>query len=366
MKGRVHATLSLSGYEDGAVVDGSQPLSVEVMTDYAEGLVTIQDTTASGTRVLGSVRTDDTYGYQAAHLDIRLTAGQHRLTAQYAGNESEWPATSEPINVTATPDREAEISSSYASHSTVYPYKDGFRDSIAIRGDSFETLRITARIYSSTGSRIRTLSAGPTTAWSIGWNGRNDAGRRVPDGRYKVLVTARDWVGNTARTTFYVNVSSKRLYWYSASVTKAAASTADSDYSYGSAYDEASYPDVGSIRWPDTGITLNGGGVEDSYAYAAYGFRVPTANAYKLTFSVLGAPREGGGPAYLSLWNFATGTDDAARWASDSYGWSSTTTTSAAHVEGRQVWGYVTAVGSNYGWFDAAKVRLTYQYGLLK
>ena len=121
-----------------------------------------------------------------------------------------------------------------------------------------------------------------------------------------------------------------------------------------------------SRRWPATGIEVVGGTTEESYAYALYGFHVPAAAAYKLKFSVLGAPQDGGGPAYLSMWNYRTETDDAGRWTSESYGWSSSATGSRANVQDGQVYTYLTAYGSNYGQYEAAKVKLTFRYGILK
>ncbi len=102
------------------------------------------------------------------------------------------------------------------------------------------------------------------------------------------------------------------------------------------------------------------------YAYTGYDFKLPVANAYDLTLSVLGAPKDGGGPALLSFWNCRDETLDAASVASTASGWSSTRTTAGGHVENGHVWAYVHALGDNGGNFDAAKVQLTYRYGILK
>ena len=225
-------------------------------------------------------------------------------------------------------------------------------------------MQVVARVYSSTGKLVRKLSKGPTTAWSIPWNGRRLSGTRVPDGRYKVVVTGTDWAGNTDKVTFYVRVSSKRMYWHSGSVTKSAGSFSDSyDGSY--AYDD--YGNMAGITASerfDGGVTLHASDYEESWAYVGYRFRIPEADAYEMTFRVLGAAKDDAYPAYLSIWNYSAEVDDVAKWANSSYGWSTTHTDSSAHVQDGTVWAYLTAVsGTNY---DAATVKLTYRYGNLK
>jgi hypothetical protein len=86
-----------------------------------------------------------------------------------------------------------------------------------------------------------------------------------------------------------------------------------------------------------------------------------------LKLSVLGKPYSGYGTGYLSLHNFAKGTEDAVKYSGRSYEWYSTTATGTNHVNTNGiVRGYYTVLGWDRGHYDVAKVKLTYTYGLLK
>ena len=382
VKGLQTVDLSLPVYEGATVVDGSEPIDMYV-TATGSGPITVEDTTATGTKTLGPIAThdEDGSGFYAVSLSASLAKGWHRLTAHSLGSADYWPNASTPLEVTVSADHRTTVEAS-PSYTTFYPYKDDYRDTVAIRGDAHgEVAKAIVRIYSPTGRLVRTLSAGNAVKWSIPWNGRNGAGSRVPAGRYKVVLSGRDLAGNTDRVAFYVRISNKRVTWYTGTVTKGAGSYSDSgdsegtydEYGYGECYDEYGnyvecdyYDDAWITDRPNDTVTLVGGTHDEEYAWTGYRFRVPTADVYKLTFRVLGAPTDGGGPAYLSMWNYRSDTDDAVTWASNGYAWSSTTTDSNAHVQNGNVWGYLTAVGWNQGTFAAAKVQLTYRYGMLK
>ena len=88
VKGRQVPVVSLPGHEDSTVVDEGQPIDVRIDLDASEGLVTLKDTTASGTRDIGSgtIAYDENIGTYGLSLSVRLTAGSHRLTAHFAGS----------------------------------------------------------------------------------------------------------------------------------------------------------------------------------------------------------------------------------------------------------------------------------------
>jgi hypothetical protein len=111
----------------------------------------------------------------------------------------------------------------YAASPTVfYPYKDGYRDSTAIRGLRYETASVTIRIYSPTGKLVRTRTvASGTGKWAVAWDGRTSTGTQVAAGKYKIRQTVRDAGGNTKTLpSVYVTVSSKRIYTYTKTLTK--------------------------------------------------------------------------------------------------------------------------------------------------
>ena len=61
-----------------------------------------------------------------------------------------------------------------------------------------------------------------------------------------------------------------------------------------------------------------------------------------------------------------TESEDGERWVGRSYSWYSTSVAGTGHVSSRHVRAFVTVVGANSGFYDVAKVRLTYKYALLK
>ena len=97
--------------------------------------------------------------------------------------------------------------------------------------------------------------------------------------------------------------------------------------------------------------------------------RSPCLSATKygtLTFKVLGKAQSGYGAPYISVWNNCTDDEDGNRWVSRSYAWTSTSVAGSSHVSARHVDAYVTAVGDNDGFYDVAKVQLTYKYAKLR
>jgi len=115
------------------------------------------------------------------------------------------------------------------------------------------------------------------------------------------------------------------------------------------------------------GVNLYGN-IYSSWAWVGYSFTLPAATAYgALTFKILGSPRSGYGVPYLSFWNFSAGYEDGERWVGRSYAWYSTSVSGPTHVNSsRKVRAYVTVMGANMGWYDVAKVQLTYRYALLQ
>ena len=79
------------------------------------------------------------------------------------------------------------------SGTTIYPYKDTWRDTVAIRGTRTERLSVTIKIYKPTGSLLmtRTIAAG-TGAYSYTWNGKTSKGVILAAGKYKVVQTLTD------------------------------------------------------------------------------------------------------------------------------------------------------------------------------
>ena len=56
-----------------------------------------------------------------------------------------------------TGDTGVAVSGVGVAYSTFYPYKDNYRDTVAIRGTLLEPASVTIKVYSSTGRKVRSL-----------------------------------------------------------------------------------------------------------------------------------------------------------------------------------------------------------------
>ena len=97
-----------------------------------------------------------------------------------------------------------------ASSTSVYPVRDRYRDTVA--------LRVTAGVPAST---VWVLSRGSRTIWTkrfsrrtvaaVTWNGRDRKGKVLAAGRYRLKVTARGGEGSAASSRVTLAVSGKKL-----------------------------------------------------------------------------------------------------------------------------------------------------------
>lgn len=102
------------------------------------------------------------------------------------------------------------------SQRTVYPVKDGFRDSVTVTASS--TIPAGGTITIKSGSQValkRTLRR--ASHWSLTWNGRSDG--QIRTGKYTVTVTIRGGEGAPRSRASTVIISSKRLVKHTATST---------------------------------------------------------------------------------------------------------------------------------------------------
>lgn len=107
-----------------------------------------------------------------------------------------------------------------ASPSTFYPYVDGYRDTTKLDYTGPELYsRIDFVVRNAANTVVRTKQI--LVPADASWNGRNDAGSRVPDGSYTVRIRVIDTLGNVAvsQTPATVTVSSKKLVTVTKAVT---------------------------------------------------------------------------------------------------------------------------------------------------
>jgi hypothetical protein len=147
-------------------------------------------------------------------------------------------------------------------YGTFYPYKDGYRDTVAIRGTRQEPASVAIRVYSPTGKLVKSVSiASAAGKYSYGWTGRNSSGTILAAGKYKVVQTLTDAAGARKVVTSYTTLSKKRLYTYTKTLTK--------DYSQAS---------------------------KKTSSWVAWSFSLPSATVYKkLVFSIYGRDIFGSG-----------------------------------------------------------------------
>ena len=176
------------------------------------------------------------------------------------------------------------------SSGVFYPVKDGYKDTVDIRGVLLDPARVSLAIYGSASKRVRKADLGEQVdAYSWAWNGRDDKGKLLPAGKYKVVQTFRDAAGHTATAASTTTISLKKLEWKKGVITK----NGEDVFSY----------DSSPFGWVSTvfsdfahGVDLYGN-IGDEWAMVLYKFKLPSAIRYgKLTFAVLGQPHESTSP----------------------------------------------------------------------
>lgn len=317
---------------------------------------------ASGSVVLlGTATLKITGGESSAtYTTNAMKPGAHELFAEYGGTDMYAPSTSDSLDQEVVPDTGVAVSGVRVRYSTFYPYRDGYRDSVAISGNLLEPGTATITIRNSSGTRVASKTLGPTSGgFSWVWNGRTSSGSMRAAGTYSIKVRVHDLAGNAQSFSLSVVLSHKRLYYYSGSKTK------NGDAFSGYAFTPYAWVSPDYSRY-DHGVDLFGNS-GSQYASVRYTFSIPAAAVYKkITFSALGRQRGSGGPATLELWNYRTKDYDPQKLTGLTYGWYSVSASGTDRVSARTVRGYVTAYGYNNAHWDVAKVKLTYTYGVLK
>jgi hypothetical protein len=262
------------------------------------------------------------------------------------------------------PDQVVSASGVGVNLSTFYPYRDAYKDTVLVRGTLAEWATVKIAIYNaSTNGKVRAFDLGLRRgAYSVAWNGLSTAGTRVAAGKYKVVQTLQDQLGNKLTAVAYTNISWKRLYLYSGSKTL-----------YGAQYSYHGDPGNGSISTRSAyyrGIKVTSG---SSWVAVGYTVSLPAATVYKsVAFKVLGKSPNGR-QAWEAIWNPSWGSYlyvdsyDLAKPIGPSYKWWSTSGSLATHQRSRVARAIVLAVydGASVT-FDVSKVQFVYTYGVLR
>ncbi len=145
------------------------------------------------------------------HLDPHPRWGHLRaLTGSLGFRASEWRGTPPPpddrapvlaVNGAGTSD--APVLSRVTGRPVPFsPNDDDEGDRLVIERRLSEPATVTMAVRDASGRVVRTArSSQPDGAGRTAWDGRDDAGARVPDGRYTIALTPRDRAGNVGRTS---------------------------------------------------------------------------------------------------------------------------------------------------------------------
>jgi hypothetical protein len=313
--------------------------------------------------VLGS-KSVNANGSYAFTLPI-LPTGTVGLIATYSGDVNFDSSTSNRVDLAVQTDV-VEATGVNITYSAFYPYRDGYRDTLAIRGNRNEPISVAINVYSPTGSRVKSVAIPSGTGpYSYAWTGRNSAGSVLVAGKYKVIQTLRDSAGIKMTITSYVNLSRKRLYYYTAYVTK-----------LGKTISSVGDSGTGSVYLSSTGYAKLVGKYPYGWVGVGYQFSLPAAAVYKsFYFQIYSKGAYSVPPSQIAMQNFQACAYSSAwdvscfnRWnsavaANSVAAWASTSGLSASNRYNRIVRGIVSVP---YGTLYVYKARIKVIYGLLK
>lgn len=328
-----------------------------------EGTVTFRDEFEGGTFDLGTadVRWDE-YANAVATLKIALDGtGVHSITAFYNGDGFHEPGVSDPVDVTIRLDDSVKVEGLGVSATSVYPYRDGYRDKVAIRGTPGEPVSVSIKIRNSYGKVVRSWAlAKRTSKWSVNWNGRKSSGARLANGKYKIVQKVRDGAGNVATSTRAVALSNKRAYFQSRTITRTGANYTKKRLG-GSAFvsrASSAFPRGIHVYSPSNGAVA-----------VWWGAYINKAQIYgKIKFAVLGK----GKPNDLGygVWKWKPNKLDPRRRLKGAYKWYTMSAPADGHIlreNGRRyVVGMIESGWSATSHFHVKKVKITYTYGYLR
>lgn len=207
------------------------------------GTVTFLDDVGGVVVALGPVTVNSTTGVATLSTST-LRVGSHSIVARYTPPSGWIGSDSAPITVTVAAD--TAVHATFApSLATFYPYKEGYRDTVALRGVLGERATVTIKVYSSTGSLKRSWSLGwkNAGAYSVTWNGRTSTGTALAAGKYKIVASFKDVKGHTRNITGYSTISWRKAVWKSASVLRYASTGVYYASEFGgSLYSSPDYP----------------------------------------------------------------------------------------------------------------------------
>ena len=318
----------------------------------------------------GPVQTVPVVGGVAELPVAALALGSHTITATYSGDAIFRGGATAALTGTVVANL-VNASGVGVSDTTIYPIKDAWRDTIAIRGIRNERLAVTIRVYSPADTLVMIRRIPPGFgSYASTWNGRNAVGAMLPAGRYRVVQTLTDpsTVPALERSwTSGVALSTKQMTWKTVTFTVAPGPRS---------YRFSSGQGVGASS-TSSAAALVLSGASDEWPAVGYEFSLPAASTYRqVRFQVLGSASGPTPTLGLQRWSIGAGWGqvyraDFARTAvtPSTVTWSGLVSTNPAPFVSttRRVRGYVDGGGRLTGHFRFAVtgVRLVVVYGIL-
>ena len=202
-------------------------------------------------------------------------------------------------------DNRAPSVSNLSGASTVYPYRDGYRDTMPVTFGVNEPATTVLIIRNAGRHIVRTLTSvhnpGRVT---LTWNGRTANGGMVPSGAYSWQVKLTDAVGNHGLTSVRgVTVSAKRLYTKNATIyrngdsyaaaggsdpTCAEADTALSDYPHGVWLANSCLNGNGDVAAAYYRVTVPAAAIYSHFTVQVYGYSLYPPSSMTTGFGIHG------------------------------------------------------------------------------
>lgn len=252
---------------------------------------------------------------------------------------------------------------------SIYPYKDGYKDTWSTRFDLNEKGTVSLRIRNSKGTTVRTVTASlPAGRGGLAWNGRTSSGTQVAAGSYRWNLVTQDAAGNRRTSpTYTLTVSGRKLVTKTVTATKNGASSVFITTS--AETDCAGYSEDYSDFAP-YGVWLVNDCPGDEVVGAGYRFTVPSAYSYgtvKLeTYGNSLTPSKIGGS--FTVWATDGGRSTSLVSTGRTNAWRTVGTVSATGlVNSNKIVEAVLFVPSYYAEndYDVSKVRVTITYKVL-
>jgi hypothetical protein len=356
---RTGALIKLTGPTQ---VDLGKPLALQLSATQAEGPAptgTLELREGSTVLATGPAPT-----FNASLSNLPL--GTHELSAHYSGDGNYRPGHSRSLYVTVR-QNQLEAAGIGTSTTNIYPVVDGYRDTVAIRGNRLEPISLVARVFSPSGSLVSSQSvARGTGSYSLTWNGRTASGALLPAGHYRVdqALTDSEGLRRVFSTTVYLSwrkLVDRTVYLNQ----KGYDAVAEGSLGTGSvAYSNSS-------QW----ARLIAG--SDGWAGVGYEFVLPEAIAYRsIQFQVQSKGPRSVPPNVIGMQNFtlcARGDNDwdetcFDKWAgignsTQSLAWFISSGAPSANRSGRYVRGMVS---QNFGTTYVYNVRVRVVYAVLQ